>query len=87
MDDLHQVHVKKNQIGHVNTAIFEMARVRDQLESECLRAVAKLIGMEGATLLEGHWKCPSSPTEQCLYEIKADSRNEDCLFCGQSLTR
>jgi hypothetical protein len=90
LEEMHRINALANRIGHVNTAIFEMAQVRDQLDGERMRAVATMLGMEGKTLLEGHWQCHSSPTGHCLFEIVATTittNDETCLFCGQSLTR
>lgn len=90
LEEIHRINALANRIGHVNTAIFEMAQVRDQLDAERMRAVAAMLGMEGKTLLEGHWKCPSSPTGQCLFEILVTAittSDEVCLFCGQALMR
>lgn len=87
MADQHALNVKLLQVDKLNRSLHEMAELREQIRDEYLRLVADMLGMPKAKILDGPWSCGGSPTQQCLFEVKADTEAEGCLICGQPLMR
>ena len=34
-------------------------------------------------IYQGNWKCPTSPTKKCHFNVKEDPACDECLFCGE----
>src|SRR4030095_14641749 len=37
--------------------------------------------------LGSSWKCPDSPTDNCIYDDNKDPFMDHCLFCGEPVDR
>lgn len=84
---LDSILAKRNEIGRINMQIVELARQRGEIEREFLAEVAVMIGRPGATLLDSHHRCPTSPIGHCLFEITAETDDSACLFCRKPINR
>ena len=48
----------------------------------CLQRT-KHIKVPPADICLGHWECPASPIEACVYDDHTDPANDHCLYCNQ----
>lgn len=71
------MHTKLKTLRHNADCLTKDLSKLCQEIHECEKAI---IGSEVKHPEVGHWACPESPVDFCVYE----DRNEDeCIYCGQ----